>query len=262
MLTAVTRTPSRALAECELTHVHREPIDLARALSEHAAYRAALSELGATLINLPPLDDLPDATFVEDAAVVLDGVAVITRPGSAVRRRECASLAEFLSDTFVLESLAPPGTLDGGDVLRIGDVLYVGQSTRTDHAGLKALAHTVLEHGYRVKAVSVRGALHLKTACTYLGRDTLLANPVWADMACFAGFEVIEVDPTEPFAANALRVREVLVMSAAFPRTLQRVESAGFEVRPVEVSQFALAEAGVTCLSLVFDAARALSAPP
>jgi dimethylargininase len=258
MLTAVTRTPSRDLAECELTHVRREPIDLARALDEHAAYRSALSELGVSVVNLPPLDDLPDATFIEDAAVVVGGLAVITRPGAELRRRECEPLAEVLSSVLALARLPAPGTLDGGDVLAIGDVLYVGQSTRTDHAGLKALAHLVLEHGYRVKAVSVRGALHLKTACTYLGRDTLLANPAWADMARFAGFQFIEVDPAEPFAANALRVHDALVMSSAFPRTLRRVESAGFDVRPVDISQFALAEAGVTCLSLVFDSPRPL----
>jgi dimethylargininase len=230
-------------------------------MEEHAAYRSALAELGARVVHLPPLDDLPDAAFVEDAAVVLRDVAVITRPGAEARREECEPLATVLADAFALARIPPPAMLDGGDVLKIGDVLYVGQSTRTNHAGLKALAHLVLEHGYRVKAVSVRGALHLKTACTYLGRETLLANPSWADLARFAGFQVLEVDPTEPFAANALRIRDTLVMSSAYPRTLRRVESAGFEVRPVDISQFALAEAGVTCLSLVFDAPRELAAP-
>lgn len=257
MTTAITRTPSRTLGNCELTHVTRASIDLDLALREHEGYRRALMDLGADVVLLPPLDELPDATFVEDVAVVLDRVAVITRPGSPVRQRECEPLATVLSGSFPLERLGPPATLDGGDVLRIDDVLYVGQSTRTNHAGLKALAHAVLDHGYRVKAVRVQGALHLKTATTYLGRDTLLANPAWVDMERWTGFRVIEVDPTEPFAANALSLGGALIMASEHPRTIRRVEAAGFAVHAVEMSEYSKAEAGVTCLSLVFDPSNA-----
>lgn len=255
-LVAITRTPSPSLVQCELTHVARVPIDFERALEQHAGYCAALRALGVDVITLPACDDLPDATFVEDMAVVLDDVAWITRPGAESRRAECASIAAALAPFRALEHMASPCTLDGGDVLRAGNVLYVGQSTRTNHAALKALAHGVLAHGLRVKAVEVRGALHLKSACTLLGDDVLLAQRDALNLERVRGFEVLDVDPSEPGAANVLRIGEQLLMPREFPRTMERVERAGFAVTPVALSELLKAEAGVTCLSLVFESAR------
>jgi dimethylargininase len=148
--------------------------------------------------------------------------------------------------------------LDGGDVMAVDHTLYVGQSGRTNHAGLKALAHLVLEHGYRVKAVDVRGALHLKSACTHLGRGVLLVNRDWIAPERLAPFELVDVDPREPFAANSTRVGERVVMSSAYPRTAERVERAGFDVYQVDLSEFHKAEGGATCLSLVFPARSTL----
>src|SRR6185369_6196514 len=154
---------------------------------------ALLVELGCELVELPALAGYPDATFVEDTAVVLPDVAVITRPGAPERRGECASVAEVLARYRPLVTIDAPATLDGGDVMAVDRVLYVGQSARTNHAGLKQLAHAVLAHGYRVKAAEVRGALHLKSACTYLGRSTLLVNRAMISLARISGFELIDV---------------------------------------------------------------------
>lgn len=253
MTIAVTRTPGPELASCELTFVGREAIDHELALAQHAEYRAALEELGAMVVTLPPLAGAPDATFVEDPALVLDDVALLTRPGAESRRVETASLAEALAPWRCVEHMQAPGTLDGGDVLRIGDVLHVGQSSRTDHAGLKHLAHLVLEHGLRVKAISVEGSLHLKTACTWLGGDRLLINPDWVDTDRLAGFRLTAVDPDEPFGANALMLGGRALLAASAARTAQRVQELGIETRSVDLSEFEKAEGGPTCLSLVFE---------
>jgi dimethylargininase len=188
-------------------------------------------------------------------------VGVIPRPGAPERRGECASVAEALARYRPIAHLSAPSTLDGGDVMAIGNVLYVGLSSRTNHAGLKELAHLVLAHGCRVKAVEVRGTLHLKSACTHLGRSVLLVNRAWVPLERLAGFELIDVDPREPHAANALAIGDALVMASEFPRTAERVERAGFHVRQVELSEFHKAEAGATCSCLVFESAGAGRAP-
>jgi dimethylargininase len=196
---------------------------------------------------------LPDSVFVEDAAVVLDEAAVLTRPGAASRRAEPDQLAPVLSAHRPLLRLAAPATLDGGDVLRVGGTLYAGLSPRTNAAGIDALRALAAPLGYAVVPVAVRDCLHLKTACTALDPHTLLANPAWVDTAPFAGFNVIPVDPAEPWAANVLRVGAARLASAAYPRTLEQLARHGCSVTPVDLSEFAKAEAGPTCLCLVFD---------
>jgi dimethylargininase len=254
---AIVRRPTESLARCLLTHVERSAIDLELALEQHAAYTACLRELGCEIVELAPLPECPDAVFVEDAAVVLGELAVVARPGAPSRRAECATVASELARhrrvAAVDESAAfrDPATLDGGDVMAVERTLYVGQTARTNHAGLKALAHLVLEHGYRVKALDVRGALHLKSACTYLGRGVLLVNRAWVALERLTPFELVDVDPREPFAANSTRIGERVVMSSAYPRTVERVQRAGFEVHLVDLSEFHKAEGGSTCLSLV-----------
>lgn len=252
MLEALVRPPGPELAQCELTHLARQPIDLDRAAEQHAAYCAALESLGVRVRVLPPLPGHPDACFVEDPALVLDEVAVLTRPRPASRRGEVAALEPLLAELRPLERIEGQRTLEGGDVLAIEDVLYTGLSARTDHAGMKELAHRVLEHGLRVKALHVRGALHLKTAVTWLGGEELLANPNWVDLRRAPDFRVLEVDPREPFGANVLKVGQRLLASTDAPRTLERLVARGYDVLPVDLSEFHKAEAGPTCLSLLY----------
>lgn len=249
------RPPGPELERCELTHLTREPIDLELAGEQHAAYCAALEEAGLAVRRLESLPAHPDGCFVEDPALVLDEVAVITRPGAASRVGETRDLEAHLVTELALEHLPAGVHLEGGDVLEVEDVLYTGLSSRTDHGGMKALAHLVLGHGYRVKAVGVEGCLHLKTAVTYLGQGTLLANPNWADLSRFSTHSCIEVHQGEPGGANALKLGDRLVMSTEFPRTADRVEAAGFKVVRVALSEFHKAEAGPTCLSLLLPAA-------
>lgn len=251
MKLAITRAVSPALARCELTHLSREPIDAGRAAAQHAEYERALEALGLEVGRLAADPELPDSVFVEDTCVVVDELAIITRPGAESRRPETAAVAEAVACHRALRHIEPPGTLDGGDVLRIGRTLFVGRSLRTNDEGIEQLRRILAPLDYQVHAVALHGCLHLKSAVTQVGPRTILVNPAWIDMDAFAGYEQIEVDPAEPFAANALLVGDRVIHPAGYPRTRARLESRGIGVVSVDVSELAKAEGGVTCCSLL-----------
>jgi len=248
------REVSPSLGRCELTFLAREAIDLDRARAQHRALEQALETLGCVIERLPAQPDLPDSVFVEDTVVVLDEVAVVTRPGAASRRAETASVAHALARHRPLVAIEAPGTLDGGDVMRLGRRVFVGRSSRTNEAGTLALRSALGGFGYSVTAAPVAGCLHLKSAITEVASETVLLNPEWVDAALFPGVTVIEVDPDEPYAANAQRVGDALVFPTAFPRTGERLRRAGLRVVTVDLSELAKAEGAVTCCSVVFEA--------
>ena len=252
MWIAVTREVSPALGDCELSYISRAAIDVARAGRQHQDYQRALEVLGCRLVTLPAEPAWPDSVFVEDVAIVLDEVAFVTRPGALSRRAEVASVAAALRGYRPVLAIEAPGSLDGGDVLRLGRTLHVGQSARSNAQGIGQLRELLAGHGYAVHGVATRGCLHLKSAVTQLDDDTLLLQPAWVDREQFAGFRIIEVDPGEPHAANVLRIGDALLMPASFPRTRQRLLDAGFEVTAVDVSELQKAEGATTCCSLVF----------
>jgi len=250
---ALTRAVSSALERCELTHLERQPIDLGRARAQHAAYEAALEALGCEVVRLPEEPELPDSVFVEDTALVLDEIAILTRPGAESRRAETAAVREALAAWRPLAGLAAPATLDGGDVLRVGRRLYVGSSTRSNAAGIAQLQALVEPLGYTVEGVPIQGCLHLKSAVTEVGPGLLLLNAAWVNPRAFTDCGVLEVHRDEPFAANALRIGDVLLFPQAFPRTRARLEKHGLAVRTVDVSELAKAEGAVTCCSLIVE---------
>jgi dimethylargininase len=252
MIHAITREVSPAIGQCELTHIDPVAIDVELARSQHAAYRQLLAELGCTVIHLPAEPDLPDSVFVEDTAVVLDELAVLTRPGAESRRAEVASIAEALASYRSLVELTAPAMLDGGDVLCVGKTIWIGLSSRTNRAGVEQFERLVAPHGYTVRSTKVHGVLHLKSAVTAVSDDTLLVNRDWINED-FNGYHTIAVDPSEPFAANALRVGRHVVFSAVYPRTAERLDSASIQNRLVVSSELAKAEGALTCCSLIFD---------
>jgi len=215
-----------------------------------------LEGLGLRVERLPADDSLPDCCFVEDAAIVLDEVAVITRMGAPSRRGETDAVAAALARYRPLVRLREPARIDGGDVLVVGRRIFVGLSNRTDSAGLQALAEAVRRHGYEVVSVRMRDCLHLKTAVTAVGPGLLLVNREWVDPAELGGHDAIDVDRGEPFAANVLAIGTSVVVAEGFPRTAERLSARGLDVHPVDVSEFQKAEGGVTCKSLVFDLAE------
>ncbi len=217
------------MSECQLTHLARSPIDVRRAAEP----------------------ELPDSVFVEDAAVVFDELAILARPGAESRRPEVASIAKALEPHRKAARVEPPGTLDGGDVLTVGQRVFVGLSQRTSQGGIEQMRALLEPHGYSVESVPVERCLHLKSAVTQAGEGRLLINPAWIERDAFPGFDLIEVDPAEPFAANALLVDGTVIYPAAYPRTRRRLEERGIRVAQVEVSELAKAEGGVTCCSLI-----------
>jgi dimethylargininase len=253
MLTAITRAVSSAIVHCELSFIDRKLIDLARAQEQHHAYEKLLEKLGAAVISLPAEPDLPDSMFVEDPAIVLDELAVILPMGTETRRREAASLALALAKFRKLEYVSLPGTLEGGDVLRIGRKLFVGLTKRSNAEGIRQLAAILAPHNYEVIAVPVTGCLHLKSAVTYLGRNTLLANRPWFDNTALTGYDWIDVDPAEPHAANALALGSTIIFPRSFPRTRARIEACGFHATSLDISELQKAESGLTCSSLLFE---------
>jgi dimethylargininase len=252
---AVTRPVPESLARCELTHQARVPIDVDVASAQHDQYEEALRTLGCTLVHVAAAPDLADSVFVEDVAIVVDEVAIITRPGAESRRQECEAVAEVLSQYRPLRSIGSPGTLDGGDVLRLGRTLYVGLSTRTNEDGADQLAKELAPLGYTVECLRTRGCLHLKSAVTAVDSNRVLCNPAWIDPSGFerAGVHVMSVDPTEPHAANVLGIGQTIVCAASQPRTSSALRAMGYSVCEVDVSELAKAEAGVTCCSVIID---------
>ena len=250
---AFTRAVSPRIPECALTHMERQPIDPVRAAQQHSAYEQALTDAGFDVVRLPELADDPDAVFVEDTAILLGEHAVITRPGAASRVGETDSTAAGLEPHFTVHRLAG-GTLDGGDVLRIGRTLYVGLSSRTNGEGAEALRSVTEPLGYEVITVTPRQCLHLKTAVTFAGNDgsgilRILINPDWVEPAVFAGAEPIVV--TEASAANCVRAADRIILPAGNPLAAAELRRLGFHVVELDVSELQTAEAGVTCMSLI-----------
>jgi dimethylargininase len=256
VLAAITRDISPAMASCELTHLPRTPIDLDRARAQHRDYERALAEAGCRVERLPAGPDMPDAVFVEDIAIVLDELAIITRPGAESRRVEVPALAAALEPHRALRHIVAPGTIDGGDVLVCGRRVFVGASSRTNADAIAELRQIVAPHGYTVCAVTVRGCLHLKSAVTAVGDEMLLVNPQWIAKESLGGFDFVEVDPMEPAAANALRVGDVVIYPAAFPRTAERLATRGVTLWTIDASEVAKAEGAVTCCSVIFEGAE------
>ena len=291
---ALTRAVPPSIQNCELTHLHRAPIDYARAVEQHASYERCLERLGCRVERLPEAPELPDSVFVEDAAVVFDDLAVIARPGAASRRPEVDAMAAALRPHRPLAFIDAPGTLDGGDVLVTPGRIFVGISGRTNEDGVRQLAAFVAPHGFEVVAVPVTGCLHLKSAVTLAflppkggshtsgeekagshssekagshtsvqqeiswlpplgGRALLVVNREWVDVGYFDGFDLIEVDPSEPAAANVLMIGGSIICAAEHPKTRARLEARGFVTQPVPAGELAKAEGGVTCCSIILS---------
>ena len=256
-LLAITRPVSRSIASCELTELARVPIDYARAVAQHEVYEEALYDMGCKLVVAPRADRMPDAVFVEDTAVVLEEIAIMTQPGAASRRGELDAIEAILKRYRRLEHISAPATLDGGDVLQMGRRIFVGRSSRTSDEGIEQLRALVNDHGYRVEAVDVHDCLHLKSAVTAVGDQMVLGNSAWVDRAPFDHLTWIEVDAAEPHAANALWFGGDVLYPAAYPRTAVILRAylarQNRSLREVDASELAKAEGGVTCQSLIFS---------
>jgi len=251
---ALTRGVSAVMSRCELVHLKRVPLNLELLRKQHGEYEQLLIELGCHLIKLPAQDELPDSVFVEDTAIIFDDFAVVTRPGAESRRPETSAIAAELGGYLELETIVAPGTLDGGDVLRVGKMVFVGASSRSNSSGIDQLEKIVINRGHILRRIDIEHCLHLKSAVTWIGAKRLLVNPAWVDVSLLCGYDLIEIDASEPAAANALVVGDTVIHGRAYQRTRARMQETGIRVAPVEISEIAKAEGAVTCCSLLFDA--------
>jgi len=249
---AIARKPSENFARGLTTTVSEKPADYELMLKQHAIYLDALAAAGLKLTVLDPLDDYPDAHFVEDTAVVTADVAVITNPGAASRRGEEESIATVLSEFRKIERIRTPATLDGGDVLQIGHHFFIGQSERTNREGAEQLGRILERYGYTWTAVAVGAGLHFKSGVNYVGHNTLLVTRDFARNENLKGYDLIVTEEAEAYAANTLLVNEHLLMPAGFPNTRSRLEPLGFKIIELEVSEVRKMDGGLTCMSLRF----------
>ena len=244
------------MAQCELTFATRTPIDYDLAVWQHEAYCEMLRECGAQVRTLNINRHLPDSVFVEDTAIVLDEVAVLASMGAESRRAEPAGIEPELRKYREVRHIELPATIEGGDVACVGRQLLVGLSSRTNPAGIRALEEVVRHHGYRVTPVLVRDCLHLKTACTPLPDGRLLVNPAFLDLDTLCGFDWVRIPKEEPLAADVALVGSNVCVTAEHAHTAEIIHDLGFAVHTIDLSEFAKAEGGVTCLSILFESGQ------
>ena len=247
------RKVSRSLANCELQYLPRQTFDIELAARQHEAYVRTLEHAGVRVAVLPEEPNLPDATFVEDPIIILDEIAIACRPGVSSRAAETATLAEAASAVRPVHRISPPATLEGGDVLRLGETLFVGRSGRTNQEGIRQLEKIVRPFGYRVVTVQMNGCLHLKSAVTSPVEGLVIVNPAWIDLSPFRGLEILDVPADEPWAANTLSVNGIVLVAQSTPRTAELLESKGLSVQRLDISEFQKAEAALTCLSVLYS---------
>jgi dimethylargininase len=249
---AIVRKPSRSISE-GLTGADLGAPNYDAAVQQHQAYATTLTTLGLAVTELPALDDLADATFVEDVALLVDQVAVLTRPGAASREPEVAfmenTIHQFFSEVHIITA---PGTLEAGDIMRVGSKLYVGLSARTNEAGVAQLRAIFAPHGVEVISVAMAEMLHLKTGVNYLSNNQMLVCGEFVNHPAFAEYECFEIPAGEEYAANSLWINGTVIVPSGFDQTAELVEQLGYPVVRVETSEFRKIDGGLSCLSLRF----------
>jgi dimethylargininase len=249
---AITRGISAAMGRCELVYKERQTIDLELAQEQHAAYERVIEDLGYQLIRLPVMAGHPCSAFVDDTAVVLDELAIITRPGAESRRAEVGPIAEALAPYRKLIHMKAPCTMDGGDVLRIDKTLFVGHSKRTNRKGIERLRRIVKPHGYSVRKVTVHGCTHLKAAVSQVAPGAVLINPERVDPGDFDGLVIINVAAGEPDAANTLLLSDHVLVPSGCTETCRQLDALGIPVIELADSELIKAESGLSGCTLVF----------
>jgi dimethylargininase len=246
---AITRLPGENFADGLTTSTLGYP-SYPLILKQHAAYRRALQDLGLEVIVLPAEPAYPDAYFVEDPAIISPKIAVITNPGAPSRQGEELTLAPILEQFRPIAHIHPPGTVEGGDVLMVGNHFFIGLSDRTNKEGAAQLVKILQEVGHTAETVPVASGLHLKSSVNYVGHDTLLVTNSLADHPGFSRYHKILIDPNEEYAANTLWVNDSLLTPKGFPKTYAKLIRLGIRVIELDVSEVQKMDGGLTCMSL------------
>jgi len=249
---AIVKTPCRAMVN-GISNANLGRPDYQNSLVQHAEYIEALKECGLSVTVLPPDENFPDSTFVEDVALMTPHCAILTNPGAPSRTLETQSMPsvirEFYADVEIIEA---PGTVEGGDVMMVGEHFYIGLSERTNQAGAEQLIAILERHGMQGSIVELTEVLHLKTGLGYLENNNLLACGEFLGKPEFQQYNLLQVEPEEAYAANSVWVNETVLVPKGFPKTSALIASAGYKVREVDVSEFQKLDGGLSCLSLRF----------
>lgn len=249
---AIVRVPCKALVNGLSTASLGKP-DYRRALVQHADYVDALKECGLAVTVLPADEQFPDSTFVEDVALLTPRCAIVTNPGAPSRRLETRSIVKPVGKFFTaIEKIRAPGNLEAGDIMMVGDHFYIGLSERTNRTGAEQMIDILERYGMRGSMVQFNGALHLKSGLAYLENNYLLACGEFLKIPQFRKFNLLPVAPDEVYAANSIWINDTVLCPAGFPKTRAIIESAGYSVRTVDVSEFQKLDGGLSCLSLRF----------
>ncbi len=246
---AIVRRPGRNFAEGITTANLGKP-DFEKALEQHSAYCDALTGCGLELIVLEADERYPDGCFVEDTAIVTSEVAVITRPGAASRMGEEAEISERLSEFRTIETVKSPGTLDGGDVLRVENHFFIGISGRTNRDGARQLSAILSKYGYTASETEVGSGLHLKSGIGWLGNGNFISTEGFSKIAGSSG--VVLLDQEESYCANCLPVNDFLLIPKGFPKSKKKIVELGYDIIELDMSEFRKMDGGLTCLSLLF----------
>jgi dimethylargininase len=253
MLRGITHAVSPNITCCELTFMERELIDYELAVRQHEEYCGLLAYCGVEVTKLSENISCPDCCFVEDTAIVVDELAIVASMGVASRRGETSAVAAELAKYRELAYINSPSTIEGGDVVRVGKTIFVGVSRRTNLRGVEEAVRILEAAGYRVRPVPVTGSLHLTTACSFIDDETVLINPRWAAADSFGGCRILHTPEDEPWAANTFRIGETVCLEASFPQTIELVHRLHDNIEVLDISEFRKAEAGLSCLSLLFE---------
>ncbi len=248
---ALTRKPGKNFIE-GLTTANLGPPNYELILKQYASYVDALKTIGIDVIELDPQPNYPDAHFVEDTAVVMPEVAVITRPGAASRRGEEESIAEVLRQYREVEHIQTPGTLDGGDVLMIGNHFFIGISERTNLEGAKQLGGILQKHQKTFTTIQVGAGLHFKSSVNYVGKNSMLVAQDFTSHEALNGYDKIIVNKEEEYSANTLWINDHLLMPKGFPGTKTKLKRLGLPIIELDVSEMQKMDGGLTCLSIRF----------
>ncbi|MFH0760851.1 MAG: arginine deiminase family protein [Bacteroidota bacterium] len=249
---AIVRDVPNSFQKCVTTFHNKRKINVALAKQQHQQYCETLSSLGLKLIRIEADDTLPDCCFTEDTVIVFDVFAVITIPGAPSRIPETIEIEKTLSRLKTIVHITKPGTIEGGDVLRIGKKIFIGNSGRTNEEGIRQVASVIKHKGYQVIPVKIRNALHLKSVCTYLGNGCIILAEGYLDEKIFSEYDKIIVPKGEEYCANCLVVNGSVLIPKGFPKTKKIIENNGFPIIEIEMSEIEKAEGALTCLSVIF----------
>ena len=248
---AIVRTPGRSIVKGLSDSKTLGLPKYEEAMIQHQSYIDALTKCGLDVLVLEPCEEYPDSTFVEDVALITPNCAIITRPGVPSRRGEVHEIGFLLKQKFNnIEAIEAPGTIEGGDIMMIGDHYYIGLSERTNLEGAKQIIQILSKYGMSGSTISLNKVLHLKTGLSYLEENNLVVCGEFINDASFRRYNLIEIPEKESYAANCIWVNESVIIPLGYPTTKQRITNAGYPVIETDVSEFQKLDGGLSCLSL------------